>query len=262
MVLDANALFIEGNYIGVNAAGNAALPNGDGVTISGGNVQVGALGAGRHNVISGNANDGVGLHVGAAMNGVLNNYIGTDETGVLSIPNGGHGVFVQSPGSTINNVVVANNGGDGVRVFNVFPVNIGGSIHANTGLDIDLGGDGVTTNDAGDGDGGANELQNYPVILSATNAGGLTLVDGTLNSTPLQEFQVRLYVTPTCHASGFGGGRDLQQSFLITTDGAGNALIAVALPNNTPAGWFVTATATSNSGAGSTSEFSQCTAVP
>ncbi len=40
------------------------------------------------------------------------------------------------------------------------------------------------------------------------------------------------------------------------------ALINIALPNNTPPGWFVTATATSNSGTGSTSEFSQCTAVP
>ena len=54
----------------------------------------------------------------------------------------------------------------------------------------------------------------------------------------------------------------MELSFLITTDGAGNAVFAVSLPNNTPPGWFVTATATSNSGAGSTSEFSQCTAVP
>ena len=37
-------------------------------------------------------------------------------------------------------------------------------IHSNDALGIDLGGDGVTVNDAGDGDSGANDLLNYPSI--------------------------------------------------------------------------------------------------
>ena len=41
-------------------------------------------------------------------------------------------------------------------------------IYDNTGMGIDLGGDGVTGNDTGDADSGQNRLQNFPEIYSAT----------------------------------------------------------------------------------------------
>ena len=60
---------IEGNYIGTNAAGTGALPNGAGIAVEGGtgNTIGGATsvaGTGAGNVISGNANDGLDLDAG------------------------------------------------------------------------------------------------------------------------------------------------------------------------------------------------------
>ena len=48
----------------------------------------------------------------------------------------------------------------------------GNSIFSNTGIGIDLGNDGVTSNDAGDLDDGANNLQNFPVFTDVRISGG------------------------------------------------------------------------------------------
>ena len=54
------------------------------------------------------------------------------------------------------------------------------------GIDLWSGTDssnGVTLNDAGDADSGANNLQNYPLIATAISGTGQTIVSGTLQST-------------------------------------------------------------------------------
>src|SRR5262249_8148410 len=71
---------------------------------------------------------------------------------------------------------------------------------------------GVTANDFQDGDGGANNLQNYPVLTGITvntaGAGMKTLtIDGTLNSTPGQTFTVELFLSPAQDPSHFGEGK-------------------------------------------------------
>ena len=113
---------IAGNYIGLNAAGNAAIANGDsGVQVTNGatDTQIGtnlnAPNPLERNVISGNVNDNGVLLLGAGAGTVVaGNYIGTDATGTFGIGNGpteqagGEGVAVvgtSSAGVTIGGTV-------------------------------------------------------------------------------------------------------------------------------------------------------------
>ena len=80
------------------------------------------------------------------------------------------------------------------------------TIFSNTGLGIDLGGDGVTQNDPGDGDTIPNALQNFPIITSVTGDSSQTTITGTLNSTPNSTFFLDFYSSSTCDPSGNGEG--------------------------------------------------------
>jgi len=97
---------IQGNYIGLDASGTVDLGNGgQGVAIFSGaaNNTVGGTVAGARNVISGNGNQGVGISSsGTSGNRVEGNFIGTDVTGTLSVPNL-TGVGLQA--STTNNTI-------------------------------------------------------------------------------------------------------------------------------------------------------------
>ena len=90
---------VRANLIGTNAAGTAALGNNYGVLISAsgtedttGNI-IGGSSPGDRNVISGNTIAGVFLM--ARANSVTGNYIGRNQAGTSSIPNG-RGVWVGS----------------------------------------------------------------------------------------------------------------------------------------------------------------------
>ena len=86
--LGASANVIRGNYIGTNAAGDAAVPNNNGMFISApvGPNTVGGSAPGEGNVISGN--NVVGLRLaGASGQFVRGNRIGTSASGTASVPN-------------------------------------------------------------------------------------------------------------------------------------------------------------------------------
>ncbi len=92
--------FIQGNLIGLNAAGNAAVPNtGVGIELffSANNNTIGGTAPGAGNVISGNSyDDGVLLQDnGASSNIVQGNFIGLDVTGNTAIPNAYSGLQVE-----------------------------------------------------------------------------------------------------------------------------------------------------------------------
>src|SRR6185369_13259017 len=94
---------IQGNLIGTNAAGTAAVGNGStGVRVVGGAgtpTTIGGTAAGARNVISGNG-EGVGIGAGSGAV-VAGNYIGTDAAGTGDVGNAGYGVSVTSSGNTI-----------------------------------------------------------------------------------------------------------------------------------------------------------------
>jgi hypothetical protein len=90
------------NFIGTNLAGDAAVPNRNGISISrnaSGNT-IGGTSAADRNVISGNRDAGVFLL--SNDNTVIGNYIGTDASGTLAVANGRGGVLIENaPNNTI-----------------------------------------------------------------------------------------------------------------------------------------------------------------
>jgi uncharacterized repeat protein (TIGR01451 family) len=255
---------VQGNFIGTDASGTGGLGNSSqGVLISLGasNNIIGGTAAGALNVISANGNDGVRINDSGSSNNVIQgNFIGTDANGAAL----GNGRGVSIVGAS-NNAIggVSSNAGNVIAFNNQNGVTVVGgtgnailsnSIFSNSLLGIDLNDDGVTPNDPGDGDTGANNLQNFPVLTSVDNSLGGTIILGSLNSTPNTAFTLQFFSNASCSDSGFGEGQQLIGTRTLTTDSKGNAGISFNL-----AGTFtppITATATDPSG--NTSEFSAC----
>jgi uncharacterized repeat protein (TIGR01451 family) len=148
---------------------------------------------------------------------------------------------------------ITNNGGTGVRLDggDASDGNVvrGNSIYDNGALGIDLGGDGVTPNDAGDLDSGANEGMSFPVLTSAVTDGATTTVEGQLDTAAPAGATVDLYGNGAPDPSGFGEGETWLASVTPDPGGAFSLLVPAV-----PAGSWVTATATD--AAGNTSELS------
>ncbi len=98
--------FVIGNYIGLNASGNAAIPNGvNGVFIDGSaNNSIGDGTPSGLNVISGNGDSDIRISGGAGQgNQILGNYIGTDNLGNATVANAAYGIRVD--GGASNNQI-------------------------------------------------------------------------------------------------------------------------------------------------------------
>ncbi|MET0622696.1 MAG: CSLREA domain-containing protein [Pyrinomonadaceae bacterium] len=89
--LNDNSIYVQGNYIGTNADGTVAIPNlGHGVLMGAGGHIVGGAVAGAGNLISGNGADGIFL--GSPGHTIQGNLIGTDVSGTLALPNLSDGI--------------------------------------------------------------------------------------------------------------------------------------------------------------------------
>ncbi len=267
---------IQGNFIGTDVTGTVALGNGNhGISISDspGNTVGGSV-AGAGNVISGNSFQGVEItgssSATATMNVVQGNLIGTQVDGTSPLGNGEHGiaVFANGGNNTIGGIVagsgntIAFNTGVGVLLIQGTGNAIeGNSIFSNTGLGIDLGGDDVTPNDLGDADTGPNNLQNFPVLTSATLGGGQTTIAGNLNSAPSTTFRLEFFANTAADPSGNGEGQTFLGSQDVMTDGSGNVAFTAVLPLLPPSGQTVIS-ATATDPANNTSEFSAMVGAP
>jgi titin len=272
-----NGFVVQGNFLGTDPTGTFNFGNAIGILLEGNAVTQGVA----NTTIAGNVIDNeslVGVEifgVSARNNVVQGNLIGVDPTGTLAR---GNGIGVEVAGGAHNSIiggtaagagnVIAHNTGAGVVIGSsitdaatVGNTIRGNSIYENGGLGIDLGNDGVTHNHRSNPSSGPNNLQNFPVLTSATSlAGGLTMLSGRLHSTPNTTYTLDFYASATPDPSGFGEGQRylgtkvVSGSLTVTTDKFGNATFMVVLAATTTQGEVVSVTATDP--AGDTSEFS------
>jgi parallel beta-helix repeat protein len=270
---------VAGNYIGTNINGNAALPNQtygvciiDAMTNMIGSNGDGVGDSREGNVISGNGYGGI--HIGTtgittAANTIFGNWIGTTASGAGALGNNGAGVWLENVGdnrvgystSTLANVI-AHNVSAGISFTSLGNVTgnqlVGNRMYANL-FGIDLGSYGVTYNDTGDYDSGANSLLNFPVLLGAESTGDSLSVAVSYSSAPNKNYALDFYWSSACNASGYGEGELYLGWDSLTTDAGGAALKQVGLAVDNIQPGFITATAMDADG--STSEFSACIPV-
>ncbi|HXI91908.1 MAG TPA: C25 family cysteine peptidase [Blastocatellia bacterium] len=210
---------IQGNYIGTNSAGTAASGNGIGVFIGNSpNNIVGGTTAATRNIISGNSNNSVSgsggvliYGTGSTGNRIQGNYIGTDVTGAVAVPNL-QGVDVDS---AFNNIV----GGTTAAARNIISGNsnsgvlIGGSVPSSSGNVVQ--GDFIGTNAAG-----TSALSNHDGVVLQDDASNNTVGGSAAGTGNVISGNTSSGVSVT----GFAGATFVQGN-LIGTNAAGTAAL-------------------------------------
>jgi parallel beta-helix repeat protein len=269
-VEQAVAVTIRNNVVGLNGAQTATRGN-----ALAGIALIGSDGA----IVEGNtvAGNGIGIHLFGDENSVVTeNFVGTNSVGASGLGNAAAGIRAENAiGADIGlgeaggeNVIRSN--GDGVRVVGnasgvsirgnkIFQNDLAGVGNANMG--IDLGAQGITPNDNGDGDIGPNGLQNSAQINSAIAiGGGLSLSVSLLPAIGTQVYTIDIYANNDCDASGAGEGTIWIGSVTQSATGPGTTTFTTFLDFQAAPGEVITATCTASNG--STSEFSLCAIVP
>lgn len=283
----ASTMTIEGNYIGLNATGNAIILNilcglfladvSDSTII---NNVISGSGAFGGMVIIGNG--------GSSGNIIQGNKIGTDKDG-NSFSGSGNGTGITIGWNSFDNLIggtgvgegniIANSTAMGVNIQDLIgfgiasPINntiIGNSIYGNGGIGIDLTGAtapfspsdinvGVTPNDAGDPDDSSNHYINFPIINSATKGTGQVTVNYDLDINPAEVGATGYSVDFYANSTNAREGAIYLGSDVVPGDVTGQSA-TLTLPGSVPADYYVTAVTTmtdvSSDGYGHSSEFS------
>ena len=116
----ADSNLVIGNYVGTNKSGTASVPNTYGVLFDDGakgNI-LGGYTAAERNILSGNSGYGVFIYnLGTNHNPVIGNYIGTDVSGSIAVPNA-NGIVVDgaSDSHLIDQNVISGNLQQGIAI--------------------------------------------------------------------------------------------------------------------------------------------------
>jgi len=258
---EAGHNIVQGNYVGLTADGLSRLPNSSGSGVSAG-IQIystgntiGGSNPGEENVVSGNRNQGIVLDsTNATDNLIIGNIIGLNAYGTAIVSNGSSGIEIifaasNMVGGTATGMgnTICGNGGDGVFVLHTPAENnaiLGNSIYGNADLGIDLL---------------HIAEQPFPILLSATNNGVSTTVEGIVSGTT-GVYRLEFFANPTCDDSGYGEGKTFLGFAGITIAlGSNQSAFATSLPYPLSSNHVITATATDPEN--NTSEFSACQAV-
>ncbi len=174
---------IEGNIVGLNALGNAAIPNSIGISVTttgptnAGN-RIGGSTPTARNIISGNSSQGILVSGANAIgNAILGNYIGTDISGAVDIGNASRGVELASGAASTRiegNTISGNNGGGVLLAGATTQLNV----IAGNKLGTNVGGNAAIAN-------GTSGNARYAIELDAASGniiGGLLVTDRNLIS--------------------------------------------------------------------------------
>lgn len=201
---------------------------------------------------------------------------GNDVSGIKAVggspPAGiylvGKGRRCEDPSPTLRRTMITknrvhDNASPGVLIAGGYRIELdGNSIHSNSGIPIDLRGDGITKNVSSDDlpRSGVNHLPNYPVINSATRKSGTLTIAGFLTGIPNETYRIEFFVNEGC-----GPGNTLRDTktsvrhYVVTPNATGAARFSVPIAR-APSGGGVTATATDVE-RHETSEVSACARV-
>ncbi|MBK8068109.1 MAG: CSLREA domain-containing protein [Rhodanobacteraceae bacterium] len=226
---------IAGNFIGLATDGATAAGNTRGINSSGVRLQIGGEAPADRNVIASNTTAISLSGVNVLESQVLGNLIGSDRSGTLARPNGSG--LLMSGGATA--VVVGSEAAPNQFRFNsahiqlLSSAGLGNVLAANSFrgsnlIPIDLGLDGQTPNDPGDGDTGPNGLQNFPLLTLAERTDSGLRVVGSFDS-PAVGFEtssVSLYASDNCLPGGHGPGEHYLGSFSLVGNSFDRTLIS------------------------------------
>ena len=263
---------IIGNYFGVDRTGLTTLANTlsnigvRGATVT--DMVIGGTDSGDRNIFGGSAEFGLDLSWQSNVS-VLGNYVGVGADGSTDVGNTQGGIHIADgsnivigDGTPAGANIIANNGGPGIFSEEQYSTSrvlfLANLIYSNGGLGIDLGNDGVTTNDSGDGDSGANDLLNFPVINEVLADGSTDFdYDFTLD-VPVNTdgYRIDFFKSTSADSSGYGEG----EVHLGSLDVAGSGTYASTFTASAAveAGDLISATTTLKTGVSTydvTSEF-------